>query len=121
MDYRYRLLWLAALPALASTAFAQAQPSREQGAAAAISEAVQEGSNPYRPPSAPTPDANATPEEARRAKCRALMDEYNATPGQRAYTSPGTATQNAQGRAVPKIERDQARKNIEQTYRENCT
>ena len=39
------------------------------GAAAAISEAVQEGSNPYRPPAAATTD----PEAAKRARCEALM------------------------------------------------
>ncbi len=94
-----------------------AQTASGQGAANAISEAVQEGSNPYRPPAGGSTD----PEEARRAKCEALKDEFNATSKQRSYQSPGTATQNAQGRPVPKIERDKSRKALQETYRANCT
>lgn len=100
---------------LASTALAQTAPG--QGAANAISDAVQEGSNPYRPPSGGSTD----PEEARRAKCEALKDEFNGTSKQRTYQSSGTATHNAQGRPVPKIERDKSRKALQETYRANCT
>lgn len=101
---------------LASTARAQTAPGQGQGAANAISEAVQGGTNPYRPPSGGSTD----PEEARRAKCEALKDEFNGTSKQRTYQSPGTATQNAQGRPIPKIERDKSRKALQETYRANC-
>ncbi|WP_066742255.1 hypothetical protein [Cupriavidus sp. D384] len=95
-------------------AHAQQVPS---SGAEAISDAVREGSNPYRPPSAPT----ASPADAKRERCEALLQELNGTSKQRAYTSPGTATQSAQGRAVPKLERDDSRKQLEETYRANCT
>ncbi|QYY30462.1 MULTISPECIES: hypothetical protein [Cupriavidus] len=102
---------------VATTSLAQSAPSAGGGAANAISEAVQGGSNPYRPPSGGSTD----PEEARRAKCEALKEEFNATSKQRAYESSGTSTHNAQGRPVPKIERDTTRKDLQETYRANCT
>ncbi|GJG98524.1 hypothetical protein [Cupriavidus pauculus] len=95
-------------------AHAQQPPS---SGAAAISDAVREGSSPYRPPSAPS----ASPADAKRERCEALLEELSGTSKQRGYTSPGTATQSAQGRAVPKLERDNSRKQIEETYRANCT
>ncbi|WP_454741590.1 hypothetical protein [Cupriavidus necator] len=94
---------------------ALAQPAPTEGAAGAISEAVQGGTNPYRPPSAATQD----PEEAERAKCEALMEQYNATKKRSYHSGPGT--QNAQGRTIPKIERDKTRKQLQQVYRDNCT
>lgn len=94
---------------------AQAQTVPSSGAAA-ISDAVREGSNPYRPPSA----SSASPADAKRERCDALLQELNGTSKQRAYTSPGTATQSAQGRAIPKLERDKSRKQLEETYRANC-
>ncbi|WER47064.1 hypothetical protein CupriaWKF_05730 [Cupriavidus sp. WKF15] len=105
------------LTGLASMTLAQTAPGPGQGAANAISEAVQEGGNPYRPPSGGSTD----PEEARRARCEALKDEFNATSKQRTYQSSGTATHNAQGRPIPKIERDKSRKALQETYRANCT
>ena len=110
-------LLLTGLTALGLATICLAQSAPGQGAANAISEAVQEGSNPYRPPSGGSTD----PDEARRAKCEALKEEYNATSKQRTYQSPGTSTQNAQGRPVPKIERDKTRKSLQETYRANCT
>ena len=100
-------------------AIALAQSTPAQGnAAAAISDAVQDGASPYRPPSA----ANQTPEEARRAKCEELKNQYNAgAHAPKSYSSSGTATHNAQGRPVPKIERDKSRQSLEDTYRANCT
>ncbi|KAI3590889.1 hypothetical protein D9X30_4374 [Cupriavidus sp. U2] len=95
---------------------AQAQQMPSSGAAA-ISDAVREGGNPYRAPSAPS----ASPADAKRERCDALLQELSGTSKQRAYTSPGTATQSAQGRAVPKLERDNSRKQLEETYRANCT
>lgn len=100
---------------VATTSLAQSAPGT--GAANAISDAVQEGSNPYRPPSGGSTD----PEEARRAKCEALKEEFNATSKKRTYESSGTSTQNAQGRPVPKIERGTTRKDLQETYRANCT
>lgn len=111
-----RLLPLAGLLAASFAMPAQAQSSQGGGAAAAISEAVQEGSNPYRPPAAATTD----PEAAKRARCEALMQEANAAK-KRSYSSPGTATLDAQGRPVPKLERDTPRKDIRQAYEANCT
>ncbi|MBP0628525.1 MULTISPECIES: hypothetical protein [unclassified Cupriavidus] len=105
------------LLALGSATAALAQQSPGPGAAGAISEAVQEGTNPYRPPSAHTPD----PDEARRAKCEALEEQYNALSKQRTYQSSGPGTQTAQGRTIPKIERDKTRKQLQQAYRDNCT
>jgi hypothetical protein len=103
------------LPALS---LAQTATPAQGNAAAAISDAVQEGASPYRPPSA----SDVSPEEARRAKCEELKNQYNAAAhAPKSYSSPGTATQNAQGRAVPKIERDKSRQSLEDTYRANCT
>ncbi|WP_161564040.1 hypothetical protein [Cupriavidus lacunae] len=65
--------------------------------------------------------SDPSPEEARRAKCEALKDQCNAAAhAPRAYRSPGAATQNAQGRAVPKIERDKSRRSLEDAYLANC-
>ncbi|KWR77519.1 hypothetical protein [Cupriavidus sp. IDO] len=108
---------LASLMALGFATAGLAQPAPGQGAANAISDAVQEGSSPYRPPSA---DATSL-DDAMRAKCEALKEQYNATSKQRSYKSSGPATQNAQGRTIPKIERDQTRKSLQETYRANCT
>lgn len=110
--------WLVtALLALGSASTGLAQQSPPKGAAGAISEAVQEGSNPYRAPSTPTLD----PDQITREKCESLKDQYNATSKKRSYQSSGPATQTAQGRTIPKIERDKSRKELEQAYRENCT
>ncbi len=110
-------LFLTGLMVLGLASMAQAQTAPGQGAANAISDAVQEGSNPYRPPSGGSTDS----EEAKRAKCEALKEEFNSTSKQRTYQSSGTATQNAQGRPIPKIERDKSRKALQETYRANCT
>lgn len=111
-----RLLPVAVLLAAGAAMPVHAQPAQNPGAAA-ISEAVQEGSNPYRPPSTPT----ANPQDAKRARCEDMLRELSGMSKQRGYTSPGTATQSAQGRNIPKIERDDTRKQLEQTYRANCT
>lgn len=110
-----RCLALAGLLAVSVVMPAHAQSTQNPGAAA-ISEAVQEGGSPYRPPSA----GSANPAEDKRARCEALLDEIGSTSKRRGYASPGQATTNAQGRAVPKIERDDARKQLEETYRANC-
>lgn len=108
---------LASLMALGFSTAGMAQPAAGQGAENAISEAVQGGASPYRPPSADS----ASAEDAARAKCEALKEQFNATSKQPSYHSPGPATQNAQGRTIPKIERDQSRKSLQETYRANCT
>lgn len=96
---------------------AMAQSPATNGAAGAISDAVQEGTHPYRPPSG----ASTSPEENARARCEALKEQYNAASRQRSYSSPGAATQTAQGRTIPKIERDKTREELQQAYRDNCT
>ncbi|SOZ21592.1 conserved hypothetical protein [Cupriavidus taiwanensis] len=78
---------------------------------------LQGGASPYRPPAAPGED----PDEARRAKCESLKAQYNATSKRRSYQSSGPATQTAQGRTIPRIERDQSRKSLQEAYRANCT
>ncbi|MEM5428253.1 hypothetical protein [Cupriavidus oxalaticus] len=108
---------LTGLLALGSASTALAQQSPPKGAAGAISEAVQEGSNPYRPPSAPTLD----PDQITRDKCESLKDQYNAASKKRTYQSTTTTTQNAQGRPITKVERDKSRKELQQVYRDNCT
>ncbi|SPK72182.1 conserved exported protein of unknown function [Cupriavidus taiwanensis] len=108
----------AALLALGCTAAgAQHAPAPAPDAAGAIAEAVQGGASPYRPPAAPGED----PDEARRAKCESLKAQYNATSKRRSYQSSGPATQTAQGRTIPRIERDQSRKSLQEAYRANCT
>ncbi|WP_427308899.1 hypothetical protein [Cupriavidus sp. H39] len=96
---------------------AGAQHASGPDAAGAISDAVQSGASPYRPPAAASDD----PDEARRAKCEALRAQYNATSKQRSYQSSSPATQTAQGRTIPKIERDESRKSLQEAYRANCT
>lgn len=106
------------LAVLATSSHAQGVSNAQQGAgnaANAISEAVQEGSSPYRPTPATTPD------DERRARCQSLRDEYNAASKQRTYNSSGTAGQTAQGRSIPKIERDKTLKSLKETYEANCT
>jgi len=110
---RYTMLAAIAALSLATAALAQQAPG--PGAAGAISDAVQGGASPYRPPGAAT-----DPEQDKRDKCADIEEQLNLSPKQRKYTSPGTATQSAQGRAVPKIERDQTRKQLQQTYKSNC-
>ncbi|SPR96684.1 hypothetical protein [Cupriavidus taiwanensis] len=104
----------AALLALGCTA-AGAQQAPD--AAGAIAEAVQGGASQYRPPAAASED----PDEARRARCESLKAQYNATSKQRSYQSAGPATQTAQGRTIPRIERDKSRKSLQEAYRANCT
>lgn len=105
------------LLALGCASTALAQRAATEGAASAISDAVQGGTNPYRAPSAASQD----PEEAARAKCEELREQYNATSKKRSYHSSGPGTQTAQGRTIPKIERDKTRKQLQQAYRDNCT
>lgn len=106
---------LATAGLLVPAARAQA-PSSGADPANAISEAVQQGANPYRPPGG----AEADSEQARRDRCAELERQFNVAPRQRRYTSPGTATETAQGRPIPKIERDQSRKTLQESYKANC-
>jgi hypothetical protein len=116
-DHKAALLTVVLALGLPALSLAQSTKPAQGNAAAAISDAVQDGASPYRPPEA----ADPTAAEAKRAKCESLKNQYNATSKTRTYSSPGTSTQNAQGRAVPKIERDKTRQSLEDTYIANCT
>jgi hypothetical protein len=116
-DHKAALLTVILALGLPAISLAQSTKPAQGNAAAAISDAVQDGASPYRPPEA----ADPTAAEAKRAKCESLKNQYNATSKTRTYSSPGTATQNAQGRSVPKIERDKTRQSLEDTYIANCT
>ncbi|AZG17151.1 hypothetical protein [Cupriavidus pauculus] len=123
METTRRLLTVALLVALLPGGAARGQSQNNGSAASAISEAVQEGSNPYRPPSAVNPEnkSDASYEEQRRARCDQLRRDIEETDRKRTYTSPGTATTSAQGRAIPKLERDKTLKRLQQSYRQNCS
>jgi len=90
---------------------------RQDGAATAadaISDAVQEGHNPYRPEPAAPQSGNVNS-----AECQELLREYNATP-KREYQATGPSITTSQGRVVQGLERDRSRKDLEETYKAKC-
>ncbi|AGW88781.1 MULTISPECIES: hypothetical protein [Cupriavidus] len=108
------LIRLAAIAALAMAGSAHAQKPDGQGAAAAaINEAVQEGTTPYRP------DPAATPGSIQSAECRELADQI-ATAPKREYRTSGQGIETAQGRTMPELERERPRKTLQQAYQEKC-
>ncbi|SPA13415.1 putative lipoprotein [Cupriavidus taiwanensis] len=108
------LVALCALGALAVAGGAHAQRQDQGGAAAAINEAVQEGTNPYRP------DPSATPASIQSDECRALAEQIAQAP-KREYRATEPAIETAQGRMLPELERDRPKKSLQQAYREKCT
>lgn len=109
-----RIPALVALGALAVACGAHAQRQDQDGAAAAINEAVQEGISPYRP------DPSATPASVRSDECRALAEQIAQAP-KRTYRATEPTIETAQGRKVPELERDRPRKSLQQAYQEKCT
>ncbi|PZX30356.1 putative lipoprotein [Cupriavidus phytorum] len=103
-----------ALGALAVACGAHAQTQDQGGAAAAINEAVQQGTNPYRP------DPSATPASIQSDECRALAEQIAQAP-KREYRATEPAIETAQGRMVPELERDRPKQSLQQAYREKCT
>ncbi|MDQ0141067.1 hypothetical protein [Cupriavidus necator] len=108
------LLRVAAVAAFAVACGAQAQRPDQGGAAAAINEAVQQGTSPYRP------DPAATPGSLQSDECRALAAQIAQAP-KREYRATEPAIETAQGRMVPELERDRPRKSLQQAYREKFT
>ncbi|QEZ45542.1 hypothetical protein [Cupriavidus oxalaticus] len=115
MPSRQRILIrLAALATLAVACSAQAQKQDGQGAAAAaINEAVQQGTTPYRP------DPDATPASIESAECRELAAQIAVAP-KREYRATDSTIETAQGRQVPELERERPRKSLQQAYQEKC-
>lgn len=108
------LVRVAVIAALAMAGGAHAQnPQGQASAAAAINEAVQQGTTPYRP------DPAATPASIQSEECRELADQVAAAP-RRKYRESGQGIENAQGRPVPQFERERPRKSLERAYREKC-
>ncbi|KWR74212.1 MULTISPECIES: hypothetical protein [Cupriavidus] len=94
---------------------ARAQRQDSNAAAVdAIHDAVLEGHNPYR---------RATDEpisgDAFSPECQELLAEFNATP-HRSYQATGPTIQTSQGRVVPGLQRDRARDDLLDTFREKC-
>ena len=115
MPRRQRILTrIAALAALAVACGAHAQKPDQGGAAAAINEAVQQGTSPYRP------DPSATPGSIQSDECRALAEQIAQAP-KREYRATEPVIETAQGRMVPELERDRPKKSLQQAYREKCT
>lgn len=114
MPRRQRILIrLAAVATLAVASGVHAQRPDQGGAAAAINDAVQQGTTPYRP------DPAATPGSIQSDECRALAAQIAQAP-KREYRATGPAIETAQGRMVPELERDRPRKSLQQAYREKC-
>ncbi|WP_432259160.1 hypothetical protein [Cupriavidus sp. TMH.W2] len=115
MPSRQRTLTrIAAIAALALACSAHAQkPDGDNAAAAAINEAVQQGTTPYRP------DPAATPGSIQSDECRALAAQIAEAP-KREYRATQPAIETAQGRKVPELERDRPKKSLQQAYREKC-
>ncbi|WP_354685732.1 hypothetical protein [Cupriavidus necator] len=107
------LIRVAAIAALAVAGSAHAQNPQGRGAAAAISEAVQQGTTPYRP------DPDATAASIQSEECRELADQVAVAP-RRQYRESAQGIENAQGRPVPQIERNRPRRTLQQAYREKC-
>ncbi len=105
--------------AFAALTFADvyAQPSESGNAAInqAISNAVQEGTNPYHPMS-PQSAGQTSQEEV----CRELASQI-ATAPKREYKTTGGTIDTAQGRSIPELERDTPRKDLQKLYQEKCT
>ncbi|MEM5273505.1 hypothetical protein VSR17_00525 [Cupriavidus taiwanensis] len=104
---------IAAVAALAACG-AHAQGQDQGGAAAAINEAVQQGTTPYRP------DPAATPASIQSDECRALAEQIAQAP-KREYRATAPAIETAQGRMVPELERERPKQSLQQAYREKCT
>jgi hypothetical protein len=106
---------IAAIAALALACSAHAQkPDGDGAAAAAINEAVQQGTTPYRP------DPAATPGSILSDECRDLAAQIAEAP-KREYRATQSSIETAQGRKVPELERDRPRKSLQQAYQEKCT
>lgn len=105
----FRIAMILALGA-ACSAHAQRQDGKD-AAAAAIGNAVQEGSSPYRPESRG---------EAAAAECRELAAQIAGAP-KREYQVGGQSIETSQGRMVPELERERPRKELQEVYREKCT
>ncbi|SOZ36884.1 hypothetical protein [Cupriavidus neocaledonicus] len=115
MPTRQRILTrVAAVAALAVACGAHAQRPDQGGADAAINEAVQQGTSPYRP------DPSATPASIQSDECRALAEQIAQAP-RREYRATESTIETAQGRVVPGLERDRPKKSLQQAYREKCT
>ncbi|WP_367394853.1 hypothetical protein [Cupriavidus sp. Agwp_2] len=116
MSSRQRnLIRLAAVATLAMACSVHAQKQDGQGAAAAaINEAVQQGTTPYRP------DPAATPGSIESAECRELAAQI-ATAPKREYRTTDSTIETAQGRQIPELERERPRKSLQQAYQEKCT
>lgn len=115
MPSRQRTLTrIAAVAALALACGAHAQkPDGDSAAAAAINEAVQQGTTPYRP------DPAATPGSIQSDECRALAAQIANAP-KREYRATQPAIETAQGRVVPELQRARPKKSLQQAYREKC-
>ncbi|WP_265922273.1 hypothetical protein [Cupriavidus nantongensis] len=115
MPTRQRILTrIAALATVVVACGAHAQTPDQGGAAAAINEAVQQGTNPYRP------DPSATPGSIQSDECRALAEQIAQAP-KREYRATQPSIETAQGRKVPELERDRPKKALQRAYREKCT
>lgn len=102
---------------LAANCIAYAQ--RQDGAAAAadaVSDAVQEGHSPYHPSRVPAATGNINS-----AECQELLAQFNATSPKAYQPATGRPIITSQGRVVPGIERDRARDDLIDTFREKCT
>ncbi len=105
----FRLAVIVALGA-ACSAHAQRQDGKD-AAAAAIGNAVQEGSSPYRP---------ETRSESLAAECRDLAAQIGGAP-KREYQVSRQSIETSQGRALPELERERPKKELQEAYRVKCT
>lgn len=105
----FRVAVILALSA-ACSAHAQRQDGKD-AAEAAIGNAVQEGSSPYRP---------GTHSESLAAECRELAAQIGGAP-KREYQVGGQSIETSQGRMVPELERERPKKELQEAYRVKCT
>lgn len=105
----------AVLLALGASApgFAQTPPSGEAAIDSAISDAVKEGSSPYRP----TPRPSGPPQDPQLEECKQLLAQINETP-KRSYRPSDAPVENSQGNDVLAVERDRTRRQLQRTFNE---
>lgn len=82
----------------------------------AISDAVQQGTTPYRPV---PPGQQAGAPGNLDAECQELADQI-ATAPKREYRTTAPTIETAQGRNLPELERDRPKKDLQKAYRDKC-
>ena len=108
---------LIALTLAAASTLAQAQGQDPKASINdAISDAVQQGTTPYRPV---PPSEQAGSLGNLDAECQDLADQIAAAPKREYHTTKPTV-ENAQGSMLPEVARERPKKDLQKAYRDKC-